>query len=151
MEQIRFDDEMVSVELVADLPFKNDCRAGTPIEWHGKGDIKAYPKRLWPKLAAHPDVWRLAEPRTTSGPVSAKEILDAEVARIKKEREAAAGSNTDLVDTLSTDYTAEQLAELSDDDVRVIAIRRNYGLHPRLNPVNLRTRFLEAQELAKVA
>ena len=52
---------VVNVELVCDREFKDDCRCNTGIVWNGKGDIQPYPANLWPKLAAHPDVWRLAD------------------------------------------------------------------------------------------
>jgi hypothetical protein len=52
---------VVRVELVCDREFKDDCRANTGIVWRGQGDIQPYPASLWPKLAAHPDVWRLAD------------------------------------------------------------------------------------------
>lgn len=48
-------------------------------------------------------------------------------------------------------YSAEQLAGMSDDNVRLIANDRAYGLHPRLNPENLRAKFLEAQAAQKAA
>lgn len=48
-------------------------------------------------------------------------------------------------------YTAEQLAGISDDDIRLVAAGRNYNLHPRLNPENLRLKFLEAQAAQKAA
>lgn len=52
---------VVNVELVCDREFKDDCRCNTGIVWRGKGDTQLYPANLWPKLAAHPDVWRLAD------------------------------------------------------------------------------------------
>jgi hypothetical protein len=38
-----------------------------------------------------------------------------------------------------------QLAEMSDADVHAEGVKRGFALHPRLNPVNLRARFLELQ------
>lgn len=52
---------VVRVELVCDREFKDDCRNNTGIVWHGKGDIQPYPANLWPRLAVHPDVWKLAD------------------------------------------------------------------------------------------
>lgn len=148
---------------------KNDCKAGTPVLWRGKGDVQRYPALLWPKLAPHPDVWRLYDPVT-----SMRELHDAqqaqredqteavrlkaeEAVRLKAEEAArrtakakaeAAGTNTDLVVVTPLDhpYTAEDLAAMSDEDVKAEAEKRGYGLHPRLNPANLRSRFIEAQD-----
>lgn len=144
-EAIRFDDVMVMVELVLDRPEKDDCRGHTPVMWHGLGDIQPYPKRLWPKLEPHTDVWRLIED-VTNRPSAADRALQ-EAKRLKADAQQAAGENRDVIVTLPTQLDEEALAAMSDDDVRAEAIKRNYGLHPRLNPVNLRVRFLEAQEL----
>lgn len=65
-------------------------------------------------------------------------------ATAKKEPEAFPGM-------IPLQYTAEQLAGMSDDNVRLIANDRAYGLHPRLNPENLRSKFLEAQAAQKAA
>lgn len=52
---------MVQVRQVINRPEKDDCRAGTAVVWHGPGDIQLYPRRLWPFLAPHPDVWELVD------------------------------------------------------------------------------------------
>jgi hypothetical protein len=126
---------MVDVELVCDRASKDDCRAGTATVWNGKGDVQPYPKRLWPKLAPHPDVWRLVnndQPRIDLPELDAREI--------------AAGTNTDLVIIDRVNTTAEVLEQMTDEDVRAEGDRRGYVLNPRLNSTNLRLRFLDAQD-----
>ncbi len=185
-EEVRFNDEMVRVRLVCDRAEKDDCRAYTKIVWRGQGDIQLYPKRLWPKLAPHPDVWELM-PSAEDERIAAKQRLEDAAAALKKaqddaeaaEREVqaeaqrrvvlnahlaeqrlatkkqeAAGTNTDVVTATPTqaalepltELTADELSALPDEDVRALAERRDYGLHPRLNAVNLRARFIEAQD-----
>lgn len=95
----------VMVELVADREFKDDCRANTGIVWRGKGDKQPFPAHLWHKLAAHPDVWKLADsadgndyrPPSESPEARNKreQIAAAEKARAKAEE--AAGQGVDLV------------------------------------------------------
>lgn len=91
-----------------------------------------------------------------------------EDARIEAERVAAlqakergAETNTDVVhaglpeaapaqqpqaqQSQAMTLDADQLAQMSDADVHAEAVKRGYPLHPRLNAVNLRARFLEAQ------
>jgi hypothetical protein len=46
---------------------------------------------------------------------------------------------------VSGKLTEDQLAEMSDADVHAEGLKRDFSLHPRLNPVNLRARFLELQ------
>lgn len=185
-EEIKFDDEMVRVRLVCDRPEKNDCRAYTKVVWRGQGDIQSYPKRLWPKLAPHPDVWALmpsaederiaAQKRLADAAAALKKAQDdAEAAerevqadaqrraqtdarlaemRLATEKQEAAGTNTDVVNATPTqaalepltELTADELNALPDEDVKALAERRDYGLHPRLNSVNLRARFIEAQD-----
>lgn len=193
MEAIRFDDEMVRVQLVCDRAEKDDCRAGTPIKWHGQGDIKLYPKRLWPKLEPHPDVWRLLPSAEDEAAAARKRIADAaeimakakadlekaeeaanaekarraeleanlEAERLARERQEALGCATDVVNAtpaagaaqpalpqsaVEAELTVEEINAMPDEDLKAIAVRRQYGLHPRLNPENLRTKFLEAQD-----
>lgn len=152
---------------------KNDCRGGTNVVWAGHGDVQDYPAHLWPRLAAHPDVWRLYDPEADARVAAAKQAAEAaqaealrvaqEAERIQREEEArlaaeaqaaaaerekAAGNGTDLAVVTSVNppvLTAEDLEKLSDDEVRAEAEKREYGLHPRLNSENLRKRFLEAQ------
>lgn len=147
MEALRFDDKMIMVQLVADRAEKDDCRAHTSVVWHGKGDIQAYPERLWHKLAPHPDVWRIVDEGQSIPSAADRAVADAR--RIKADAERAAGTNTDVVVTLGgpQQLTAEQLETMPDEDIRAEAVKREYALHPRLNSLNLRIRFLEAQEL----
>jgi len=125
---------------------KNDCRAGTAVVWSHHGDVQDYPAALWPRLAAHPDVWQLVPSDTQAAPPPTPlRPLDPIV--VKAAKEHARGLNTDLVvavvDTAPLDE--EQLAAMADADIHELAKRRGYVLHPRLNPINLRARFLEAQ------
>lgn len=95
----------VRVELVCDRDFKDDCRANTGIIWRGKGDIQPFPAALWPKLAVHPDVWKLAEDQGLSGvPVGQirsesiederKRLGAIEAARVAAESDAKASGNS---------------------------------------------------------
>lgn len=146
---------------------KNDCRGGTNVVWSGHGDVQDYPAHLWPRLAAHPDVWKLYDPEADARIAAAQEAKDKaeaearraaeEAERIRQEEEArltaeaqakAAGNGTDLAVVTSVNppvLTAEELEAMSDDAVREEAERRKYALHPRLSAANLRKRFLEAQ------
>lgn len=78
--------------------------------------------------------------------------LDAKAAK-----EQAAQTNTDKVLVLPSaplpnkSLTADELAALPDADIQAEGARRGYTLHPRLNPVNLRARFLELQAEAELA
>lgn len=76
----------VIVELVIDRPFKDDCRAGTPTVWRGKGDRNYYPVALWPKLAEHPDVWALVDEAGVVRPsdISPQDALKREAAAAAK-------------------------------------------------------------------
>ncbi|MFG5409939.1 hypothetical protein ABXN37_19890 [Piscinibacter sakaiensis] len=56
-----------------------------------------------------------------------------------------------VVVTVDTTFTAEMLDAMPDQEIRDLAEQRGYGLHPRLGPVNLRARFLEAQDAAAAA
>jgi hypothetical protein len=133
---------MVDVELVCDRATKDDCRAGTATVWHGQGDVQPYPKRLWAKLAPHPDVWKLKDPSQISrqAPPTVMDVVE-----MNKRKEEAAGTNTDMVFVEGVNVTAEMLDMMSDADVRAEGAKRGYDLHPRLNSANLRQRFLDAQ------
>lgn len=132
---------MVLVELVRDIDYKDDCRNYTDIGWFGKGDVQPYPKRLWPKLAEHHDTWRLVEAK-----LSEEELERQALERIRLKRERAAGAGTDLMTvTVTQELTMEDLAAMSDDEVRAEAAKRKYGLHARLSPEKIRPAYLEIQ------
>lgn len=60
----------------------------------------------------------------------------------------AAGSTTPPATTAAQGpktLTPDDLAQMRDEDIQTEGARRGYSLHPRLNPVNLRARFLELQ------
>lgn len=50
----------VNVRYVGLKSRKQDTAAGTGIVWNGPGDVQAVPLKVWPALAKHADVWRLA-------------------------------------------------------------------------------------------
>lgn len=87
-------------------------------------------------------------------------LREAEIAAAKAEelersaaqaaKDIGAATNTDVVTVTPMPglFTAEQLDAMSDDDVRDEAKKAGFELHPRLNPVNLRVRFLAEQEAA---
>lgn len=133
---------MVLVELVRDIELKDDCRNYTDIVWIGKGDVQEYPKRLWPKLAEHKDTWKLV----TQAQPTADElaVLEAENARLRAQIAAGDGKDLITVDVVS-ELTAEDLAGMSDEDVRAEGAKRKFGLHHRLAPDKLRPAFLETQ------
>lgn len=158
---------------------KEDCRAGTGIVWAGHGDVQNFPTILWPQLAKHPDVWRLYDDDASAALREAEQRqreISAEQARVLAEaqekareeeqariaaaaKEQGQSTNTDVVSVLvdgaatqpPEQLTAEQLAEMPDDEIRALSVERGYELHPRLTPANLRTRFLEAQAAAAEA
>lgn len=139
---------MVLVELVREIDFKDDCRNYTDIVWVGQGDVQKYPKRLWPKLREHHDTWRLV----TQAAPSAEELdrLEAENAQLRAQ--VAAGEGRDLITVdVVREWSAEDLAQLSDDDVRAEAAKRKFGLHARLSPEKIRPAFLEIQAARAVA
>lgn len=131
---------MVDVELVCDRAEKNDCRGGTATIWNGQGDVQPYPKRLWPKLALHPDVWKLKDPSQVG-----RLPVVTDVVEMKRRKDDAAGTNTDLVFVDGVNVSAEMLDLMSDQDIRAEGAKRGYDLHPRLNSMNLRQRFIDAQ------
>lgn len=97
---------VVNVELVCDREFKDDCRCNTGIVWNGKGDVQPYPANLWPKLAVHPDVWRLAEvqPEGVNVTKVRSESLEDERKRLgvaEAERVAAASETKASADSLN--------------------------------------------------
>lgn len=201
----------VIVELVIDRSFKDDCRAHTGTVWRGKGDQQYFPAALWPKLAEHPDVWKLVSEEGVTRPsdITAQEALrreaeaaaklDAERAELRRledlangqqsgtvgatqgvkvteiqgdqvdaaaaqlRSDEAAGNGTDLVTALvpdvtfadSFDYaglTQEKQDAMSVDELRELAVKLDYGLHPRLGEGKLRPQFaaLTAQRLAQL-
>lgn len=178
-ERIIPGEPMVDVELVIDRPMKDDCRNYTKVVWLGRGDVQQYPARLWPKLAVHPDVWRLAgsgaplEPIASAAPAAApaatKTYSAAEVEALLAEQAkrltsgvgdltgtavvppGAGGtiSQTDDPDGVLKhgfpDLSAEELAGMSDEEVRGAAAMRRLGLHARLQPDLIRPKFLELQ------
>lgn len=93
-----------------------------------------------------------------------RDKLEAEQQQAQAAKEQAAQTNTDKVvlkvpvaPTVPTagakpkTLTADDLAAMPDDDIQTEGARRGYALHPRLNPVNLRARFLELQAEADLA
>lgn len=113
VEAVRFDDKMVRVQLVCDRAEKDDCRAGTTIKWHGQGDVQLYPERLWPKLAPHPDVWRLM-PSVEQEEAEAKARFDAAQALLDK---AAADMQR------AKDLRAAELTRRAEQDAAIEAQR----------------------------
>lgn len=53
-------EQLVAVRYVGPKARKSDNVAGTGTVWIGHGDVQDVPASAWPKLAAYPDVWRLA-------------------------------------------------------------------------------------------
>jgi len=133
---------MVLVELVRDIEYKDDCRNYTDIGWFGQGDVQPYPKRLWPKLAEHRDTWRLVT--ETAPTVEELAVLEAENTKLRAQ--IAAGDGKDLITVdIITELTADDLAAMSDEDVRAEGAKRKFGLHHRLVSEKLRPAFLETQ------
>lgn len=92
--------DQVLVELVCDRNPKDDCRANTGTIWAGKGDVQPFPRALWPKLAPHPDVWRLytAAAENTSSPEGVKltpEEGEAQAAFLRQVAEDKAAREAD--------------------------------------------------------
>lgn len=160
MEPIRVGEKMVMVELMCDRPFKDDCRGLTPVMWHGKGDVQPYPARLWPKLAEHPDVWSLHVQKTQAQIDAAAEIEAAAQrmreanARADAAADAAAGGQgeTGLVATAAHTVTAgnkllseDEVKAMPIEELRALAIARDYQLHPRLGMERLVIEFLAKQ------
>lgn len=138
-ERIIPGEPMVMVEQVIDRPTKDDCRNYTKTLWLGKGDVQPYPKRLWPKLAAHPDVWRLADDQTMPAYLASLAGAAKPVETKKEDPDGVlAGSGL-------PEMTAEELAAMTDDEVRGAAAMRRLGLHARLMPEAIRPKFLELQ------
>jgi len=143
-------EQTVRVELVwpEERGAKDDCRAGTGVVWSGKGDIQDYPAALWPRLALHPDVWRLVDAPKEPPSADEEARIDAERARSAG---AEIGADTVLVGLAGPGSTphrmlgVDELADMSDEAVYSEGALRGYRLHPRLNPVNLRAKFLEQQ------
>lgn len=52
---------------------KDDCRNRTGVVWAGHGDVQDYPAHLWPKLAEHPDVWKLHDPEADARIAAARQ------------------------------------------------------------------------------
>lgn len=206
MDAVILGEPMVQVRCIwpASRGTKDDCRGKTKTVWSGHGDIQAYPARLWPLLAAHADVWELADARVAAeiGRTDAQEDADrakkvamahaiiaeadaedkrraeaeanrraqleaAEAEALQKAMNAqqaieeASGKNTDVVSATPNSGTGavpppggteklkfasvEALDAANDDSIRAVALERGYALNPRLNPVNLRLKFMEAQ------
>lgn len=81
----------VIVELVIDRSFKDDCRANTGTIWRGQGDQNYFPAQLWPKLAEHPDVWKLVaeddvDRPSDLTPAAARRLEEQAAARLDAER-----------------------------------------------------------------
>lgn len=47
----------MDIRYIGNKPIKEDNIAGTGLIWVGRGDVKSVPDALWPKFAAHPNVW----------------------------------------------------------------------------------------------
>lgn len=140
-EQVFADEPMVLVEQVIDRPFKDDCRNYTGIEWHGQGDVQPYPERLWPKLALHPDVWKIHVPTEAE--------IAAHQAQLAAAEERAATARKELEDAQKAAdavlLSAEDLATMSDEEVRAEGRKRKYQLHGNLASEKLRPTFLDVQ------
>lgn len=144
---------------------KIDCRNGTDIVWSKRLEVQNYPEALWPKLAFHPDVWRLYDPEKDK---PAAKPVEEDQEDLKQRQEEAAGRNTDLVavvvgfddepageavevqaheaeKAVDLSLTQADLDVLQDQEIRQLAIDREYGLHPRLKRENLIEQFLIAQ------
>lgn len=165
-EKVLPGEKMVQVEYVGNALTKDDCKHYTKTMWIGKGDIQPYPARLWPKLAQHPDVWRLVGAEAVAAPLPGAPALQAvanpelEALRLKladterqlaeatAAREAAerAAAEREAADAAEGPLTAEQLAAMSDEDVRAAASARKLGLHARLMPEKIRGEFLRLQD-----
>lgn len=161
---------MVRVELVAALDAKDDCRNYTKTVWVGQGDVQPYPKRLWPKLAAHPDVWRLVDGETavaplplvavqapawpgglrTDGPTKAQYVAAGYKAEsypphgYAVREEPGDKVNDPTINGLPL-LTEDELAAMSDDEVRAASSLRKLGLHPNLGSAKIRDTVLALQ------
>lgn len=136
-EEVIPGEPMVLVEQVIDRPMKDDCRNYTDVVWHGQGDVQEYPARLWPKLALHPDVWRLVDKK----PPTDAELRERDRrAALSLSQATAAGS---IAGAIALD--ADALASMDDDEVRAEGKARRYGLHHTYAGQKLREAFLEAQ------
>lgn len=132
---------MVMVEQVIDRPTKDDCRNYTKVLWLGKGDVQPYPKRLWPKLALHPDVWRLADDQTLPFYLQPPKPT---LAAVQASAPAVARPATLTINGLPL-LTGEQLAALNDEEVRQAASDRKLGLHAKLGSDKIRGEVMRLQ------
>ena len=82
--------------------------------------------------------------------IAADKAEELERSAAQAAKDAGVATNTDVVTLtpLPGIFSAEQLDAMSDDEVREEAKKAGFELHPRLNPVNLRVRFLSEQEAA---
>lgn len=140
-ETVYPDEPMVLVEQVVDRPFKDDCRNYTSIVWNGQGDVQPYPERLWPKLAPHPDVWKIHVPTEAEIAAQQAQLAEAEAraAQARKDLEDAQKAAAGVL------LSAEDLAAMSDEDVRAEGRSRKYQLHGNLASEKLRPTFLDVQ------
>lgn len=129
-------DKVVMIELVIDVPEHKDLIYGSGAIWHGKGDQQPVPEDKAVLFLRHDDVYCLPGQRPSKALASAQ----------KKAEQSAANLDAVYVSRVNgLDLTAEQLDAMPDEDVAAEAAMRQYGLHPRLTPVNMRLRFLETQ------
>jgi len=128
-------DKTTPVELVLDTERHADLIYGTGLVWSGKGDVKQVPAAIAVLLHRnHPDVYLVHGATDRPG---AEVIVEAE--------RAAAGLDHVEVTVNIPALSVEELAAMSDDEVRAAGKDRGYSLHPRLNPENLRAAFMAAQ------
>jgi hypothetical protein len=135
---------VIAVELVCDRENHKDVMYGTDVVWLKKGDIKNVPESAWPKMALHPDVYRLAHP-VTAAEMDRQAALKSAAEATEKLDKAIDTANPDATYKPKR-VTAEQIADIPDDKLREEAEKRGYKLHAMLSSANLRVRFLAAQE-----
>lgn len=147
----------VKVRLVwpAERGAKDDCRGGTRVVWSEYGDVQDYPAEKFRFLEPHPDVWELVNPddaelaRTAENrSISTQKLVEKMNADAAEARDKGRETNTDVVTALPAQLTAEQLFEMTDEEVHAEASRRGFRLHKRYTSEKLRERFLEAQSKA---
>lgn len=111
------------------------CDKAPGIVWAGPGDVQEVSEPVWAKLKVHADVLQPVDDAAEAAAVAKAAAEKAEAERLAAEAAEAAKAK----------LTAEQLDDMSDEDVHAAAKARNFGLHHKLAGDNLRAKFLEAQ------
>src|SRR5258706_6913703 len=88
---------------------------------------------------------RAAEARAVAHTREAQAEAERLVAEEAKRKGAEANTHVVTLTLLPVLLSEQDLAAMPDEEVRVEAQKRNYGLHPRLGPAKLPSEFLASQ------